>query len=472
MVRFDRSGMRAGFGRDLVLDLLERGFAAIDPKRIVSEALAREGAKLRVGGSDFDLSVRRVWTIALGKAAIPMAEAASERLGPALAGGVAVTRYGHGGPVSGLRVLEAGHPIPDENGLRAAERIVGLADGIGGDDLVLCLLSGGGSALVAAPPEGVSLEDLAATTRLLFRSGAPIDEVNTVRRHLSTLQGGRLARRLHPATVATLVLSDVVGDVLESVASGPTVPDPTAFDDAIGVLRRWRLWERVPTGVRDHLARGAGGRLDDTPKPGDPVFRESVIEVIGNNAAFLDAVERSSQEQGLRVLRVPEPFVGEARDVGREVGRRAAEIAGGRTDRTLLVAGGETTVTLRGGGRGGRSQELALAAAMALDGVEGVCVAALATDGSDGVTEAAGGIVDGATIGLARRSGIDPDEALADNDSHPVLAASGDLLFTGPTRTNGADVCVALIAPASGTLHDDPLPASDPELPHDHRGEQ
>jgi len=446
MIRFDRSGMRAGFGRDLVLDLLERGFVAIDPKRTVSEALARDGDGLRVGGSDFDLSGRRVWTIALGKAAVPMAEAASELIGPASVGGIAVTRYGHGGSVSGLRVLEAGHPIPDENGVRAAEAIADFADGIGRDDLVLCLLSGGGSALLAAPPEGVSLEDLAETTRLLLRSGATIDEVNTVRRHLSTLQGGRLARRLHPATVVSLVLSDVIGDALESVASGPTVPDPTGFDDAIGVLRRWRLWERLPTGVHDHLTRGAEDRLDDTPKPGDPVFRESVVEVIGNNATFLDAVERSAREQGLGVLRVPEPLVGEARDVGRELGRRAADVADGRMDRTLLVAGGETTVTVRGGGRGGRNQELALAAALMLDDVEGVCVAALATDGSDGVTEAAGGIVDGATIGLARRAGIEPDEALADNDSHPVLAASGDLLFTGPTRTNVADVCVALIA--------------------------
>jgi len=446
MIRFDRSGMRAGFGRDLVLDLLERGFVAIDPKRTVSEALARDGDGLRVGGSDFDLSGRRVWTIALGKAAVPMAEAASELIGLASVGGIAVTRYGHGGSGSGFRVLEAGHPIPDENGVRAAEAIADFADGIGRDDLVLCLLSGGGSALLAAPPEGVSLEDLAETTRLLLRSGATIDEVNTVRRHLSTLQGGRLARRLHPATVVSLVLSDVIGDALESVASGPTVPDPTGFDDAIGVLRRWRLWERLPTGVHDHLTRGAEDRLDDTPKPGDPVFRESVVEVIGNNATFLDAVERSAREQGLGVLRVPEPLVGEARDVGRELGRRAADVADGRMDRTLLVAGGETTVTVRGGGRGGRNQELALAAALMLDDVEGVCVAALATDGSDGVTEAAGGIVDGATIGLARWAGIEPGEALADNDSHPVLAASRDLLFTGPTRTNVADVCVALIA--------------------------
>ncbi len=443
MIRFDRSGMRAGFGRDLVLDLLERGFLAIEPKRTVCEALVRHGDRLRVGGADFDLSGRRVWTIAVGKAAVPMAEAASEQLGSALEGGIAVTRYGHGGSVNGSHVLEAGHPIPDENGLQATGAIAGLADGIGENDLVFCLLSGGGSALLAAPPEGVSLEDLADTTRILLRSGAPIEEVNAVRRHLSTLQGGRLSHRLHPATVVTLALSDVIGDAMESIASGPTVPDPTTFDDAIDVLCRRCLWERLPASVRDHLRRGADGRVEDTPKPNDPVFRESVAEVVGNNATYLDAVGRSAREWGLRVLRIPAPFVGEARDAGRNLGRRAGDIAREKTGRTLLVAGGETTVSLRGGGRGGRNQELALAAALELDGVDRVCIAALATDGSDGVTEAAGGIVDGATIGLAKRAGIDPDEALADNDSHTVLAASGDLLVTGPTRTNVADVCNA-----------------------------
>ncbi len=445
MIRFDRSGLRAGFGRELVLDLLERGFLAIDPKRVLSEALVREGGGLRVGGADFDLSRRRVRALAIGKAAVPMAEAASERLGSALEGGIAVTRYGHGGAASGFRVLEAGHPIPDENGLRAAAAVAGLADGIGENGLVLCLLSGGGSALLAAPPEGVSLEDLAETTRILLRSGAPIEEVNAVRRHLSTLQGGRLSQRLHPAPVVTLALSDVIGDAPESIASGPTVPDPTSFDDAIVVLRRRSLWERLPTRVRDHLRRGAEGTVDDTPKPGDPVFRESIVEVVGDNETYLDAVERSAREQGLPVLRIPAPLAGEARDVGRELGRRAAGIAHEGKVRTLLVVGGETTVSVRGGGRGGRNQELALAAALELDGVDRVCVAALATDGSDGVTEAAGGLVDGATIGVARRAGIDPDEALADNDSHTVLAASGDLLVTGPTRTNVADVCVALI---------------------------
>lgn len=445
MIRFDRTRLRAGFGRALVLDLLERGFVAVDPTRCVQEVLAREGNRLRVGRSVFDIERRRVWAIAIGKAAVPMAEAVSERLGPAFAGAVAVTRHDYGGPVAGFRVLEAGHPIPDEDGLEAAAAIKELSDYVGPEDLVLCLLSGGGSALLAAPPEGVSLDDLAATTRLLLGSGATIDEINAVRRHLSTLQGGHLARRLGPAAVVTLALSDVVADRPEAIASGPTVPDPTTFDDAIEALRRRRLWQRLPASVREHLILGAAGKVEETPKSGDLAFRKTVFEVVGSNDSFLTALERAARDEACRVVRSSDPITGEARDAGRQLGRRAAALANERARRTLLVAGGETTVTVRGSGSGGRNQEVALAAALAIDGIDGVCIVALATDGSDGVTDAAGAIVDGASVGRARTAGVDPAAALAENDSHAALDASDDLLLTGPTRTNVADVYVAFI---------------------------
>ena len=445
MIRFDRSKARPGIGREQVLTLLESGFEAIDPKRCVNEALSLEGDRLTIGSAEYSLSDRRVWTVAIGKAAVPMCEAVSERLGPALTGGIAVTRYGHGGFIDGVRVLEAGHPIPDERGAKAAAEIREMADEIGGDDLVLCLLSGGGSALVAAPPPGVSLEELAETTRLLLRSGAAIDEVNTVRRHLSTLQGGRLAERLHPATVISLVLSDVIGDSLEAIASGPTAPDPTTYGDAVDALRRLRLWERIPGSVRAHMSAGVAGEIAETLKPDDPVFQGAIVEVVGSNATFLDAIDRAAQDAGYEVVRSSKPVAGEARDVGRKLGRRAATFVGEGARRTLWIAGGETTVTVRGHGRGGRNQESALAAALEIDGVDGVCVAALATDGSDGTTDAAGGIVDGMTADRVRRAGLDPIEALAENDSHTALDASGDLLFTGSTRTNVADVYVVLI---------------------------
>ena len=447
MIRFDRSKVRPGIGREQVLALLESGFEVINPKHCVNEALSVEGDRLTIGSAEYSLSDRRVWTVAIGKAAVPMCEAVSERLGPALTGGIAVTRYGHGGFVDGVRVLEAGHPIPDERGAKAAAEIREMADEIGGDDLVLCLLSGGGSALVAAPPPGVSLEELAETTRLLLRSGAAIDEVNTVRRHLSTLQGGRLAERLHPATVISLVLSDVIGDSLEAIASGPTAPDPTTYGDAVDALRRLRLWERIPGSVRAHMSAGVAGEIAETLKPDDPVFQGAIVEVVGSNATFLDAIDRAAQDAGYEVVRSSKPVAGEARDVGRKLGRRAATFVGEGARRTLWIAGGETTVTVRGHGRGGRNQEFALAAALEIDGVDGVCVAALATDGSDGTTDAAGGIVDGMTADRARRAGLDPIEALAENDSHTALDASGDLLLTGSTRTNVADVYVALINP-------------------------
>jgi glycerate 2-kinase len=445
MIRFDRTRLRAGFGRMPVVDLLERGLLAVDPRHCVREALSYDAGRLRVGSAAHDIAGRRVWAIAVGKAAVPMAETASQQLGSALTGGVAVTRYDHGGPVRGVAVLEAGHPIPDENGMRAARAINELANDVEPDDLVVCLLSGGGSALLSAPPEGVCLDDLAATTRLLLGSGAPIEEINAVRRHLSSLQGGRLARRLGSATVITLALSDVVGDRPETIASGPTVPDPTTFDDAIAVLQRRRLWRQLPPSVQVHLRDGAAGEIAETPKPGDPAFRRTAFEIVGNNDTFLAALERAAQGDACHVVRSPDPVIGEARDVGRELARRAAVLANKRARRTLLAAGGETTVTVRGRGRGGRNQELALAAALEIDGIDGVCIGALATDGSDGSTDAAGAVVDGTTAARARQAGIDPAAALADNDSHAVLDASNDLLVTGPTRTNVADVYIAFI---------------------------
>lgn len=442
MIRFERDRLRDGFGRATVVDLLERGLAAIDPRRVVSDQISLDGNRLRIGSHTYDVSAGRVWAIAIGKAAVPMAEAVSSRLGDALAGGIVVTRYGHGGAITGFRVFEAGHPIPDEGALRAAAAIEELSGSVGPGDLALCLLSGGGSALLAVPPAGVTIDDLARTTRLLIGSGAAIDEVNTVRRHLSTLLGGRLARCLQPARVATLALSDVPSDRPEAIASGPTVPDPTTFRDAVAVLRRQRLWERLPSSVRRALRPADDA---ETPRPGDPGLRAARFEIVASNRTLLDEIERAAGGVGCHVIRVSEPIVGQARSAGLAMARSVADLAAGGAARTLLVSGGETTVAVTGRGRGGRNQEFALAGAIELAGVSGVCVAALATDGSDGVTEAAGAIVDGETIDRIERAGIDPGAALDANDSHAALSAAEDVLWTGPTRTNVADAYVAFI---------------------------
>jgi len=438
VIRFDRSKLRNTEQRRLLLDLLETGLAAVDPEHAVSEAL-RAGAKGQLNGDS-------VHVIAIGKAAVSMTRGAAQALGQRLAGGIALTRHGYGGRLpKGVELHEAGHPLPDEVGVRAAVAIQRLCEGLGRDQRVLCLLSGGGSALLASPPRGVTVGDLAATAQLLLESGVAIDEINTVRRHLSTLQGGGLAMAVHPARLVTLILSDVVGDRLESIASGPTVPDPTTFADATRVLRQHGLWDEIPAVARQHLEEGLAGRVPETAKPGDPVFAETRAEVVASNATFLGAVCEEAAASRLRVVREDAPVVGEASDAGRRFGERVTTRAKRSDEPTLIVAGGETTVTVRGDGQGGRNQEFALAAAQAMAGVEGVQIASHATDGTDGTTSAAGAVVDGETIRRGERRGLDPTRALEENDSHGFLAATNDVLWTGPTGTNVADVVLGLI---------------------------
>ena len=436
MIRFDRSALRDTEAREAILDLLEAGFTAVDPERLVFEELKDHSG---------DAGIR---VIAIGKAAVPMARGAARALGARLARGIVLAPYEHGGGTPNvIECYEAGHPIPDESGVRAAEAIREFCAPLGHADRLLCLLSGGGSALLAAPVPGVELKDLAQTTRLLLACGATIGEINTVRRHLSTLQGGGLARAAYPASLLTLILSDVVEDRIETIASGPTMPDPTTFADAERVLRRHRLRIEVPLSVRRYLRDGADGRVPETAKPGDPIFERADIRVVANNSTFLDAVCEHAARIGLRVHRELRPMVGEARNVGACLGQHVAELAESIAEPTLLVAGGETTVTLHGDGRGGRNQEVALAAAQALEGTDSVLFATCATDGTDGVTDAAGALVDGATIDRGRESGLDPELALRGNDSYVFLSATGDLLRTGPTGTNVADVVLALIRP-------------------------
>ncbi|MFC2095930.1 glycerate kinase, partial [Candidatus Bipolaricaulota bacterium] len=282
---------------------------------------------------------------------------------------------------------------------------------------------------------------------LLLHSGSAIDEINTVRRHASRLQGGQLMARLSPATVITLILSDVIGDRLESIASGPTVPDPTSFSDARSVLRRYGLWDRIPSSICSHITAGIGSEIPDTPSPGNPIFNTANTLLLGNNDTAIRAMDVRARALGFEGHIHPNSLAGEARDVGVELADRALELGSRATTKWALLAGGETTVTVHGDGVGGRNQELALAVALRLDGVDGVSLAALATDGTDGSTDAAGALVDGDTVSLARQRGMDPFAALERNDSTSILAATGDLLWTGPTLTNVADVVLVLGEP-------------------------
>lgn len=434
--------------------IVQAALAAVDPTACVHRALRREGDRLRAGDHVYDLRrTRRVVVVGMGKAAARMAVAVEETLGDRISAGLVVTADGYRVPTRRVEVVEAGHPVPDARGLAAARRIAALVDGAGEDDLVIVLISGGGSALLTLPAEGLSLDDLAQVNALLLRSGAPIPEMNAVRKHLSQVKGGELARRAAPARVLALILSDVLGDPLDVIASGPTVPDPTTYADAERVLRGYGLWDEVPLSVQEHIAAGARGGLPETPKPGDPLFARVANVLVGTGRVAAEAARAEGEALGYQGLILTTTLAGEAREVGKVVAAVAREVVrfGRPVGRPgLLVAAGETTVTVRGPGKGGRNQELVLAAARGIAGIPGVVICALGTDGRDGPTDAAGGMVDGGTVARMQGRGIDAREALAQNDSYRALAAAGDLVVTGPTGTNVADLCLVLVGKEDG----------------------
>lgn len=430
----------------------EAALRAVDPARAVQAHLHLAEGRLWIAGTPLELAQRqRILVLAVGKAAIPMAQAAGEILGAALTAGIVVTKTGHaaGAVLSpALRVFEAEHPTPGVTGQQAATEIIRLLADVTPQDLVLVLLSGGASALLPTPAEGLTLEDLQATTTLLLRSGATIVELNAVRKHLSRLKGGQLARLAAPAPVAALILSDVVGDPLDVIASGPTTPDPTTYADAWRILERYKLLLRVPEAVQRHLAAGVAGKLPETPKSDDPCFAQVQNHVIASNRAAAQAAAQAATESGYRALLLSTFVEGEAREVAKvavALMRSVRQHGDPFPPPACLLWGGETTVTVRGSGTGGRNQELALAAALALDGLPHAALMALATDGTDGPTDAAGAVVDGETAARARALGLDLHTALDNNDAYPALDAVDALLRTGPTGTNVNDLLVMLV---------------------------
>lgn len=379
--------------------------------------------------------------LSLGKAARAMAARVESFAPERIAAGLVVTKDGHGGPLARFRVCEAGHPLPDARSEEAAREALRLAASAGPDRDLLVLLSGGTSALTACPAPGLSLADVVATTGVLLACGAAIAETNAVRKHLSDFSGGRLARASTAARSHVLVVSDVPGDSLDVIGSGPCAPDPTTWDDALAVLERRGATARVPDAVIAHLRRGAAGGLPDTPKPGDPAFERVRHTLVARNADARRAAGEAAREHGLEPVDLGEVLTGEARECARElVARARAQRARGSV---CLIAGGETTVTLRGAGRGGRNQELALAAACALaDGGEALSLLAAGTDGTDGPTDAAGAFADAGSVARGRAAGVDARRALEDNDAYRFFEREGGLLRTGPTDTNVMDLAL------------------------------
>ena len=427
--------------------LLTSALLAADPAQALRRVVRTRGAVLTIGRRRYDLrTFHRIIAVGGGKASGRLAAALEARLGRRLEGGLVVVKRGHGVPTRRIRLIEAGHPVPDRAGTRATDRLRALIAGLKECDLLFVLLSGGASSLLPAPAHGLALTDKQRTTRLLLRSGAPIHEVNVVRKHLSALKGGRLVEATQ-ASVIGLILSDVFGDDPASIASGPTAPDSSTYAQACRIFRRHRLWPALPSRVRRHLETGLRGKRADTPKPGHPMFRRVHNVILGNNRLAVQALARRGKALGLHVIVATEPLLGEARVEGRRFGALARRIAATGTPirrPALIVAGGEPTVTVRGPGTGGRAQEFALAAARGIAGLPKVWIAAIGTDGTDGPTEVAGAVVDGSTVDRARRIGVDLNRALRRNDSYDFFRQTGGHIVTGPTGTNVNDLYLIL----------------------------
>ena len=439
-----------------LLCIFQAALTAVEPASLLQQRLILEGERLGVRdasiGSSFDLRrFERIVVLGAGKASAAMAAALERLLGERIREGLVVVKDGYALPLRRVRCLEAGHPVPDERGLAGAEELARLASGADGNTLVIVLVSGGGSALLPAPLPPLSLEDKARVTRSLLACGADIGEVNCLRKHLSRLKGGRLVSLMRGATVLALILSDVPGDRLDTIASGLTVPDPSTFADAARIVRKYGL--ELPDSVRQTLAQGLAGGLEETPKPGDPRFAQVHNVLVGTNRTGLEAARRRAAELGYRPVVLSSRVVGEAREVGRVY---AAVAMDQRRFRSLdssgqplcLLAGGETTVTLRGRGRGGRNQECALAFLAELEGApeaEGIHFLAASSDGTDGPTDAAGAFATADVLEQSRRQGLEAREFLRDNDSYAFFQKAGGLLRTGPTNTNVCDYQICLV---------------------------
>ncbi|MGE9985110.1 glycerate kinase type-2 family protein [Desulfovibrio sp. SGI.169] len=436
--------------RTILRSILDAALKAVAPDEAILRHMHLDGAgglTLVADGRGQNLAGRRVRVLGAGKGVAPMALALEDMLGQRIDEGFIVVKYDHGLPLKRIRQAEAGHPVPDESGVRAAARMLDMARTCTEQDLLICLLTGGASALTPAPAPGLNLADLQRTTQLLLDCGAAIHELNAVRKHLSAFSGGQLARAAGGASVLSVIVSDVVGDPLDVIASGPTAPDASSFADCHEILARFGLENRLPVAVREYLRAGLAGRVPETPKPGDALFSRVRNILAATNRQALDAAARAAEACGYVPCVLTDRMTGEARQKAVELtreARRRSKLLGPDDMGFCLLAGGETTVTIQGRGRGGRNQEMALAAALELEDQPCVCALFAGTDGTDGPTGAAGGFAFSDSV--TRMGGREAARSLLDeNDSNAALTLSGDLLITGPTRTNVMDLAVLLV---------------------------
>jgi glycerate 2-kinase len=429
--------------KSVLASLITAALEAGDPQKAIRRTLVRKGKRLEVGGAAYDLArFHRIVCVGAGKASGNLAIALEHILGGRLEDGLVIVKDGYGVPCQKIRLVEAAHPVPDRRGMNATRHILSLAQSLTRDDLLMVLLSGGASSLLCAPSPGLRLIDKQRTNRLLLQSGAPIHDINVVRKHLSAVKGGGLAVATK-ATVLTLILSDVPKDDPATIGSGPTVPDPSTFQDAKDILMMHKIWSKVPAAVRRHLQNGLAGRIPETLKPTRTWTRRHRHLVLANNGTAREGIANAARRLNLKTVMIPDFLQGEAKEIGDILGNIAADlIAFGNpvSPPICLIAGGEPTVTVTGSGKGGRAQECVLAASLRLAGLRKAIVAGFGTDGTDGPTDVAGALVDGKTIERALRKGLDPAKVLRNHDSYHFFKEAGGHIITGPTGTNINDI--------------------------------
>jgi glycerate 2-kinase len=435
--------------REKAVAIMCAALAAVDPEEAIRRQVRLDDGILTVGGKVYDLAeYQHIYVVGGGKAGASMARAMEEMLGDRITAGSVNVKYGYTVPTEIIHLHEAGHPLPDAEGVRGTEALIQLLKRATKGDLVICLISGGGSALMVAPAEGITLADMEAFTQVMLGCGATINEINTIRKHCSRTKGGQMARLAYPADLIALLLSDVVGNPLDVIASGPAVADTSTFADAWEIVEEYGIEIRLPHSIVERLQQGKEGVIGETPKAGDPALERVHSQVIASNEIAARAAIEEAKRQGFNTLLLSTFVEGEAREVALVFGAIAREIRNSGhpiPPPACIVAGGETTVTLRGGGRGGRNQELALAAAMPIADMTDVMVIGLATDGTDGPTDAAGALADGTTLARAEALSLSAQRHLAENDSYPFFEALGDLLLTGPTNTNVNDLTFVFV---------------------------
>jgi glycerate-2-kinase len=436
--------------RKMLLNVLNVVLDSVNPINLVKNNVKVIDNRLVVQDFVLDLSgFRKILVVGAGKAVGGMAYGLECVLGNKISDGLVIVPRGSKiPPLKRVKVFEASHPIPDHSSVSGAKMILELLKSLNENDLVIVLISGGGSALMSLPVNGITLEDKSMVIKSLMLRGANIVELNTVRKHLSQVKGGQLVRHVYPATVVSLIISDVVGNPIDVIASGPTAPDSTTFDDAINILKRYALWESISERVKDFLIRGVKGEVSETPKSDDPIFKRVHNIIIADNSFACRVAVRELERLGINAVYLSSSVEGEARYVGSVIGDIIKGIIRGETNFNKpigIVIGGETTVTVRGSGIGGRNQELCLSAAFRIRGLRNVIIASIGTDGIDGMTDAAGAIVDGSTIDRGIAKGLDPFKYLENNDSYSFFKALDDLIITGPTGTNVNDILISII---------------------------